>query len=138
MSDALDPNDYETERDGWLKLGVAAELAKNYAQEGSGFLRSLALMLQAALPRETEVMQRGGWFAKKETSGVLVTLGEDRLSLEDIGRGLRATRTRIVRGIALKTEEISVEEWLQELGATLDERARTNRATRDALEKMVW
>jgi hypothetical protein len=65
-------------------------------------------------------------------------LGDDRYILEDPGHGnLQATRTRIVRGIALKTETISVQEWVQELGSILDERARTSAAAREALSRLV-
>ncbi len=54
------------------------------------------------------------------------------------GRGpLQASRTRIVRGIALKTESIPVEDWLDELSANLDERVRTNSTARAALERLI-
>lgn len=128
------------ERDeGWMKLGVAAELSRAYNRDGRDFFQGLVLMLQNALPDETIVEMRGGWFSKKTPQRVIVDLGEDRLSLEAPEHGsLRATRTHVVRGIALKTEEIGIEEWLQTLGTILDERAKNSQNARDALEKMVW
>ncbi len=125
--------------DGWMKLGVAAELSRAYNRDGRDFFQGLVLMLQNALPHETTVEMRGGWFAKKVPQRVVVNLGEDRLSLESPENGaLRATQTHVVRGIALKTEEMSTEKWLQLLGAILEERAQSSQAARDALEKMVW
>ena len=128
----------QSEDEGWLKLGVAAELARKYGQDQRDFLHMLAALLENVLPEATELEQQGGWFAKKTLHRIIVTLGEFRYTLEDPGHGsLLAARTRIVRGIALKTEEIPVHDWIAELGAALDERAKTSQAAREALSKLV-
>lgn len=122
----------------WLKFGVAAALSKQYSQDQREFLSLLATMLQAAMPGSAETKMRGGLFSKKTLQAVSANLGEYRYTLEDPGHGpLRATRTRIVRGIALKTEEIPVEDWVRELGACLDETARASAAAREALSRLV-
>lgn len=131
MSDAFEQQE-------WFKFGVAAMLSKQYAADQRMFLEQLAQMLERALPQETELIRKGGLFSKKTLQQVVVLLGPDRYMLEDPGRGpLIATRTHIVRGIALKTEEIPVETWLADLGAALDERARTSQAAREALARMI-
>ncbi|HLJ57107.1 MAG TPA: hypothetical protein VKT77_18865 [Chthonomonadaceae bacterium] len=130
------PDDFEQQE--WLKFGVAATLSKQYAADQREFLELLASMLQSALPEEAEIVRRGGLFSKKTIAKVMVTFGDCRYNLEDPGRGpLQASRTRIVRGIALKTERLPVEEWLAELSANLDERARTSAAAREALARLV-
>ncbi len=122
----------------WVKFGVAAALSKQYATDQREFLELLAQMLERALPDETEIGRRGGFFAKKTVQKIVVLLGENRYTLEDPGRGpLQASRTRIVRNIALKTEAIPVETWVQELGGTLDERARSSASAREALARMI-
>jgi len=122
----------------WLKFGVAATLSKQYAADQRLFLDQLAIMLDSALPDEAEVVRRGGLFSKKTVAKIILTFGEYRYTLEDPGRGpLLASRTRIVRGIALKTDSIPVEDWLQELSAHLDERVKTNAAAREALGRLV-
>ena len=122
----------------WVKFGVAATLSKQYAADQRMFLDLLARMLEGALPGEVEIGRKGGLFSKKTVQRVSVLIGENDYSLEDPGRGpLSATRKRIVRGIALKTEAIPVEEWLAELGAALDDRASTSAAAREALARMV-
>ena len=126
------------EEQDWLKFGVAAALSKQYAADERVFLELLAQMLERALPNEVEIGKRGGLFSKKTVQRVSVILGDNRYTLEDPGRGsLRAARTHIVRGIALKTEEIPVQEWLEELGAGLEARAHTSAAAREALSRMV-
>ena len=129
-------DDFEQQE--WLKFGVAATLSKQYAQDERQFLEQLAVMLEAALPGEIDIGRRGGFFAKKTVQRVAATLGENRYTLEDTGHGpLQASRTRIVRGIALKTEPLPTQDWLGELGAALDERARTSAHAREALSRMV-
>jgi hypothetical protein len=131
MSDAFEQQE-------WVKFGVAATLSKQYAADQRQFLAALAQMLQRALPDETEVERKGGLFSKKTIHSVTVLLGGNRYALEDPGRGpLIAKRIQIVRGIALKTEEIPVEAWLAELGASLDERAKSSASAREALANMV-
>ncbi len=128
----------EFEQQSWVKFGVASALAKQYVADQRGFLEMLSEMLGSALPDETETVRRGGLFAKKTIQKVIVTLGENRYTLEDLGRGpLHASRTHIVRGIALKTEEIPVELWVEELGTCLDERANVSLIAREALARLV-
>ncbi len=133
MSDQLDD---EPE---WLKFGVAASLSKQYTRDQRAFLDLLASMLTQVLPQETEVKYKGGLFsAHKSVHQIRVQLSEWSYTLEDPGRGnLRATRTRIVRGIALKTEEIPVEEWVTALDKEIGERARKSAAARNALAKFI-
>ena len=126
------------EQQEWVKFGVAAALSKQYAADQREFLGLLAQMLEGALPGEVEIARKGGLFSKKTVQRATVTMGDYRYALEDPGRGpLLASRIRVVRGIALKTETIPVEEWLAELGAALDERAVKSAAAREALKRMI-
>jgi hypothetical protein len=127
MSDAFEQQD-------WVKFGVAAQLAKQYAADQRFFLELFAKTMESALPDQTQITLQGGLFSKKTIQRVSTTLGDNRYSLEDTGHGaLRATRTHIVRGIALKTDEVPIEEWIHELGAALDAQAQTSAAAREAL-----
>ena len=122
----------------WLKIGVAAELAKRYGAEGRDFLNGLATMLEHALPEATQIERGGGWFGPKKLQRIIITLDDMRYVLSAGERdSLQATCTHIVRGIALKTETFTVAEWLELLGAALQERARTHRDTREALANWV-
>src|SRR5262249_10760053 len=126
------------EQQEWMKFGIAATLSKQYAADQRVFLDLLATMLETALPAEAEIVKRGGLFSKNTIARVIVTFGDHRYSLEDPGRGpLQAFRTRIVRGIALKTDPLPVETWLADLSANLDERARSSAAAREALARLI-
>jgi hypothetical protein len=130
------PDEFEQQE--WVKLGVAAALSRQYAADQRTFLANLAEMLQSAMPGEVQLSQRGGLFSKKTVQAISLPLGDDRYTLEDTGRGpLRATRVHVVRGIALKTDEIPVDQWLTEIGAGLDALAQRSAAARAALERVV-
>src|SRR5438874_3347137 len=117
----------EFEQQDWVKVGVAAELAKQYAADQRALLENLASMLESAFPAETVVVRKGGIFSQKRISAIRIHFGEYSYNLEDTGHGpLRASQTKIVRGIALKTEEIPVEDWLELLGEELEAHTRNH------------
>ena len=131
------------ELDPAVKIGVAANLARHYSAEGRDLLSPLARLLQSALGERVEMQMAGAFFSKKALTGVIFTLGEWRYSLQDAGGDpksgpLAAKRTRVVRGIALKTEELPVSAWLEEVGLALEVEAQSSEATHAALSKWVW
>ena len=129
-------DDFEQQE--WVKFGVAATLSKQYAADQREFLDLLAKMLNGVLGTETEIAWRGGLFSKKTVQRITVTLGDNRYSLEDPGRGpLQAARVRVVRGIALKTEPMAVQDWVSELSEALDARVQSSAAAREALAKLL-
>ena len=129
-------DDFEQQE--WVKFGVAATLSKQYAADQRDFLDLLAKMLTGLMDQETEITMRGGLFSKKTIQRITVTLGENRYTLEDPGRGpLHAARVRVVRGIALKTEPMAVQDWVADLSEALDERANSSAEARNALARLL-
>lgn len=120
----------------WMRMSVSANLAKEYAADQAAFFRMLAGLLERNLPGETEIKHRG-MFGGKTVESVRLTLGDDRYDLTEKKGRLEATRTHVVRGIALKTEPISVEEWLQEVEAGLQTLAAKNMDAQRALKAMM-
>jgi hypothetical protein len=123
----------------WSGLGVAGALARTYADDVRGFLPLFAIVLEAALPEETQIDRKGGFFQKqKPVCKVSVTLGDATYTLEDIGRGpLAAQRIKTVRGIRLKTEPMPVETWLADLSVEISQRADRNEKTFFALKELL-
>jgi len=129
------PDSFEDQA--WVKLGVASALDRAYVADQRQFLTFLAQALEKALPGETE-LKHSGFFSYKRIVSVSLQLGNDRYTIEDPGRGpLIAMRVHVVRGIAVKTEEISMEQALAEIGEALDHRAKTSEAARNALAAML-
>jgi hypothetical protein len=50
---------------------------------------------------------------------------------------ITARQMKIVRGVVLKTEEVDVEKWVQNLAAALAAMAEKNSRTKEALQKFV-
>src|SRR5437764_6481139 len=102
----------EFEEQDWVKIGVASALARQAAADQRELLDDLGRLLEGTLP-EAVVERKGGLFSPGRTHSIRIDLGANRYVLQDAGRGpLQAKRIHVVRGIALKTEEIAIDEWL--------------------------
>ena len=129
MTDSFESQD-------WVRVGVASALAKEFAVDQRRFLTLFAKVLQQALPNETKVQTKG--LFTKSIVGVEVTLGENRYKIEDAGSGpLLAGKTRVVRGIALKTEPMGMDACLTEISETMEERARQSAGDRLAMARLL-
>src|SRR5262245_21078806 len=100
---------------------MAARLIHDYAGDRQMFLELLAQALRDAAGNRLEIKRGGGWLARKRpVESLEIELGDDRYRLAvERGGTLAATRTRVVRGIALRTDELTVEAWLTELSEAL-------------------
>jgi hypothetical protein len=128
--DNLDP-------EGWERVGVSAALAKSYASDEREFLALLGSLLESALDAETRI-ERRGLFGGGAIQRIAIALGDYTYVIEDAGRGpLTAARKRVVRGVALKSEELPVPDWIDALGAAIEARATTSQRARDALSKLI-
>jgi hypothetical protein len=128
--DNLDP-------EGWERVGVSAALAKSYGQDEREFLAVLGTLMESALDTETRI-ERRGFFGGGAIERITIPLGDYTYVIEDSGRGpLSAMRKRLVRGVALKSEQMQMPEWIDALGAALEERAATSQRARDALSRLT-
>jgi hypothetical protein len=103
------------------------------------FAEALAVKLEQSLPGRTRVERRGdGLFARtKRVRGIAVDTGEVVYRLEVDGALLEPCRLREVRGIVLKTEPLSLDEWIVELSRELTALAATSERERQALQRML-
>jgi flagellar hook-associated protein FlgK len=103
------------------------------------FLQVLAVKLEDALPGHVQVQRHGGLFSHdKSVTRIALDLGEHQYSIGSDHHGqLHAQRQRIVRGIVLKTEDLSVDDWIRELVTELGQKAETSSQERAALERLL-
>jgi hypothetical protein len=127
-----------------LSLSVNAAMARQHEIDARAFLRSLAELLESALPGEVTV-RRAGLFggdrrAIRRLEITLPSASDARphsYAIEDDGAGpLAASRTQTVRNVRLKTESIPMSEWIGEVSRAISERAAENQAIRAALAQM--
>lgn len=75
----------------------------------------------------------------KRVVSLSVTLGDNTYTLADNGehRPLTAKRVKVVKGIALRTDEISVDQWLSEVGGEITARAEKSEQALAALRNFM-
>jgi len=81
------------------------------------FLEGLASRIGEALPdRVTIERQRDGLFSStRHVSKIAVAFDTEVLSLERVGRDVVAQRSKVVRGVRIRSEQVSVADWLVDL-----------------------
>jgi hypothetical protein len=122
----------------WESLGVAGALLARYQQDEQALLEQLATFLESTLPQRTSVRRTMGLLGRRRTKEVNVELGGMRYALAQAQRsGLEANRTRVVRGVAVRTEARSVEDWLSEISAALASELERSGGGRAALNRLL-
>jgi len=103
------------------------------------FLDALAVKLEGSLPDYTRVTRQGGIFSREHpVKEVAVSLGDYQYRISRERQGpLVAMRAKVVRGIVLKTEQIPVEQWIEELSEALSLLAGQSVQARAALERFL-
>ena len=114
---------------------LAASLRAD-ATDLKAFVEALATKLEGAFPNRVEV-ERSGRFAGKRVRRLVIVLGDNRYELDHDGGHVSCRRRKVVGGIALKNEELPLDEWIDHLSrALVDEADRTERG-RVALERLL-
>jgi hypothetical protein len=116
---------------------VAASLRADSADIRS-FVEVLASKLESAFPRMAQVERERGFGRKpKPVRRVVLSLGDERYVLEAAPAGPACTRSTVVRGIALKTEQVSLDTWLDEVSHAVARHAEASEQGRVALERLL-
>lgn len=122
-----------------LQMELFAASLRADATDVKAFLEALAAKLQGALPQQTTVTRHSGLFAREHpVKSVELTLGDYHYSISRERQGpLLARRAKIVRGIVLKNDQLTVEQWIEELATALAATAASSAQARDALHRFL-
>lgn len=103
------------------------------------FLEALAVKMEGSLPDYTRVTRQGSIFSRERTvKEVIVSLGDYQYRIDRERQGpVVAVRAHVVRGIVLKTEQIPVDQWIEELSEALAQLAGRSAQSRAALERFL-
>jgi hypothetical protein len=119
-------------------LDLLAASLRADASDTAAFLEALAARLEGALPGQVEVQRKGGLFGGgKRVRRIAVRLGDSHYEIEGEHGALVARRRNVVRGIALKSEELGVDAWIEGLSADLLALAQRSEQGRLALERLL-
>jgi len=116
---------------------VAASLRAD-AADLDAFVEALAVRLEGALPGQVEVERKGGLLGgNKRVRRIEVSLGDQRYEA-DVDRGRVTCRRRsVVRGIALKTQELELDAWIDALSRDLVDESERSERGRQALARLL-
>ena len=116
----------------------AASLRADYTDTGA-FLEALAAKFEGALPSHTKVTRHAGLFSRERpVREIVVTLGEFQYRIGRERQGpLLAHRSHFVRGIVLSSEQVPVEQWIEEVAADLAQLAARNQQAHMALSRFL-
>jgi hypothetical protein len=116
---------------------VAASLRAD-AADLEAFVEALATKLEAALPDQVQVERRGGLLGgNKRVRRIEVTVGDQRYEAEHERERLTCRRRSVVRGIALKTQELDLDAWIAALSQDLLEESERSERGRQALARLL-
>jgi hypothetical protein len=119
-------------------LDLLAASLRADAGDTAAFLDALAARLEGALPGQVEVDRKGRMFGgAKHARRIAVRLGDSHYEIEGDGGALVARRRSVVRGIALKSEDLAVEAWIENLSRDLLALAESSERGRLALERLL-
>lgn len=114
---------------------LAASLRAD-ATDVRAFLEALAAKLEGSFPERVRV-DRGGFLGGKRVRKIVVDLGDNRYEVEQDGGRISTRRRTVVRGIALKNEELGMPDWIDALSRELLDEAERSGRGREALGRLL-
>jgi hypothetical protein len=116
---------------------LAASLRAD-AGDIEAFVEALATKLEASFPGHVQVDRKGGLLGgRKRVERMAVELESDVFELAREHAQVGCRRRTVVRGIALKSEELPLERWIDELSAALLRAAGESDRSRAALQRLL-
>ena len=102
------------------------------------FVEALAVKLSGSFPDRVKVERKGGLLGgEKRVRRLAVQLGDREYELEHDDGRVSCRRRSVVRGIALKNEELPLEEWIDDLSRQLAEEAGQTERGRASLQQLI-
>ena len=114
---------------------LAASLRAD-AVDLKAFVEALATKLEGSFPERVRV-ERAGRLGPKRVKRVAVELDDDSYELEHDGGRVTCRRRNVVRGIALRNQELDLDAWIDELSRGLLVESERSERGRLALERLL-
>jgi len=109
-------------------------------QDSRALLEQLAQRWQSLLPHHTTLDYHSNFLGlggKKGLARVRIHLGNDEFVLENEHGRIGASRKHVVHKVALSSETLPLELWLEQMLAALETEAQHSRAVQDTLEQLA-
>src|SRR5947208_17081314 len=122
-----------------LEVEMLAASLRASSTDLKAFMEALAAKLEGSLPNQTTVVRHSSLFSREHpVKEIAVVLGDYQYRIGRERQGpIIAQRAKVVRGIVLKTEQIPLEQWIEELAGELAQVAASSAQARSALERFL-
>jgi hypothetical protein len=122
-----------------LQVEMFAASLRADSTDLKAFLEALATKLEGSLPNQTQVTRQRSLFSREHpVTEIVVTLGDYQYRIMRERQGpLITVRAKVVRGIVLKTEQIPMEGWIEELAEGLARESTRSAQAHAALERFL-
>lgn len=122
-----------------MQVELLAALLRASNTDIKAFLEALAVKLEGSLPNNTIVTRQNSLFSREHpVKEVLVRLGDYEYRIGRDRQGpLVSQRAKVVRGIVLKTDQVPMEQWIEELATALAQEAAHSTQAHAALERFL-
>jgi hypothetical protein len=120
------------------RFDLAASSLRADASDSRALAEALAEKLCDALPDQTRTQRRGRLLSREKVlERVEVDLGDETFVLSLSGATAETSRAKIVRGVVIKREQMTLDAWLEALGEALSAEAERSEASRLSLERLL-
>lgn len=122
-----------------LQMEMLAASLRADSTDNKAFLEALASKLSGSLPNQTTVIRHSSLFSREHpVKEITVTMGDFQYRIGREKQGpILTQRAKVVRGIVLKTEQIPMDQWIDELASALAYEAANSAQARIALERFL-
>lgn len=122
-----------------LQVDLLAASLRADTTDLRAFMEALAVKLEGAMPDQTVVTRLNKLFSREHpVREIVITLGDYQYRISRDQQGpLITLRAKVVRGIVLKTEQLPMDEWIEDLAEGLARQAAQSFQARSALERFL-
>lgn len=121
-----------------LSFDVLAASLRQDTRDLAVFCEVLAKKLEEAVPAFVRIERQGGLFQKNPpVRRLIVTLEPWQYILENQRGRVSTTRVKMVRGVAIKSDPMELNPWIDALSQELVEVASHESQARESLEKFL-
>jgi hypothetical protein len=122
-----------------LEVDVLAAALRLDRDESGDLLEFLAQKLELSLPQQTTISRGGNFLSKQRpVKEIIVRFNDSHYQiLRDRHGSVTAKVIQLVRGVAIKTTEMPIDVWTDQVAAQLTQLAAQSSQTRTALDKFV-
>ena len=122
-----------------LQMELLAASLRADSTDNKAFLEALATKLAGSLPNQTTVIRQSSIFSREHpVKEIVIMLGDYHYRIARERQGpMVAQRLHVVRGIALGSDDLTVERWIEEVAESLAQLSAQSALAHAALSRFL-